>query len=453
MALSPDELRLYVANYRNGKVSVLRRASPEGAWAWHMDIDKDPRMVRPYGLALSPQGTTLYVSSAAGDKGTVEVFAVSADAATHRRTIAVKDEALVPPGLALSPDGRFLYAAVSEKNRAMMTRRWARCTASSWMQKAPRCEPSRRPPKRTPTGPPGSSARTTAPCASSTRGGRMPPVREACRAIITLDTTRLSVSGTKKLPLDKNDEPYSAAVSDDGTLCVANFTSGTVTVFGSQVTPVPVGEPGASQPWDVAVTDDGAYAYVTDRTADSLRCVRLSDRQVTSLDVGRDPMGVTSAPGGGLRAYVANHGSNSISVIGPDDTSPGTPKVVVTWPLPGITKPESVSVSADGAWLFVTTENSGELLMLDTRTGTPRFTVPARRTAHRQRTSPAVREAPGVPRRRGGRGRIGGRHHDARSPGHDDPAGARRTAGGRPADDELTVPTAPTPPARTEAHK
>ncbi|MFF8790221.1 beta-propeller fold lactonase family protein [Streptomyces sp. NPDC015125] len=376
MALSPDGLRLYVANYQSGKVSVLRRESPEGSWAWHMDVVKDPSLARPYGLALSPDGTTLYVSSAAGDRATVEVFAVSAAPAAHQRTITVKDGTPIPPGLALSPDGHFLYAAVSEAWRADDKPLGALYgielagggPAMQAIATAPEAHTDR------PTGLVCPDDHTV--CIVN-QGRKEAPAREACLAVITLDATRLSARETKQLPLDKHDEPYSAAVSDDGTLCIANLTSRTVTVFGSKVTAVPVGEPGTSQPWDVAVTDDGAYAYVTDRTADSLRCVRLADHQVTSLDVGRDPMGVASAPGGGLRAYVANHGSDSISVIGSDDASPGTPKVVAAWQHPRVAKPASVSVSADGAWLFVTTENSGELLMLDTRTGTPRFTVPA----------------------------------------------------------------------------
>ncbi|MET9414685.1 beta-propeller fold lactonase family protein [Streptomyces klenkii] len=378
LALSRDELRLYVANYQNGTVSILKRDTVSAPWSDATTVTKSPTpMVQPYGLALSPDGRTLYVSNAAGSQGTVEEFDVSATPATHRRTITIKRNASpVHAGLALSPDGGYLYAVDPEfwqqGTGPLGTVYGIQLSAGSEMQPVATA----------------SQAHTDRPSALVCRDDRTlcvvnqgkketPDPREACLAVITLDASRLGVESTETRPLSNNDLPYSAAISDDGTLCVANFTSQTVTVFGSKVTPVPVGEPGASQPWDVAVTDDGAYAYVTDRTAGSLRCVRLSDRRVTSLDVGRDPMGVTSAPGGGLRAYVAGHGSDSISVIGSDDASPGTPKVVATWQHPRITKPESVSVSADGAWLFVTTQDSRELLMLDTRTGTPRFAVPA----------------------------------------------------------------------------
>ncbi len=378
LALSPDELRLYVANYQNGTVSVLSRESVEADWGFEMAVTKSPAMVRAYGLALSADGKTLYVSNSAGNEGTVEVFDVSTNPATHQGKIRVTGDtgtAHSGLGLALSPDGRYLYAVDPEDwksgSGAPGTVYGIQLGGGDQMQTVATAQAYIDRPSAL-------VCRDDRTLCVVNKGKTSPDPREACLAMITLkEEPPLEVERTDTRPLDKDDLPYSAAISDDGTLCIANFTSQTVTVFGSKVTPVPVGQPGASQPWDVAVTDDGAYAYVTDRTAGSLRCVRLSDHHVTSLEVGRDPMGVTSAPGGGLRAYVANHGSDSISVIGPDDASPGTPKVVATWEHPRITKPESVSVSADGVWLFVTTESNGELLMLDTRTGTPRFTVPA----------------------------------------------------------------------------
>ncbi|MFI1252876.1 beta-propeller fold lactonase family protein [Streptomyces netropsis] len=379
LALSPDELRLYVANYGNGTVSVLKRDAVGDPWSHAMTVAKSPTPMKwPNGLALSPDGETLYVSNNTNDHGTVEVFDVSTTPAVHQRTIKIvinpDPQRSVNAGLALSPDGHYLYAVDAEhwKSGSLGTVYGIQLTAEGDQMQPVATAPD---------------AHTDRPSALVCRDDRTlyvvnqgkkesPDPREACLAVITLDASRLGVESTESRLLDKDDLPYSAAISDDGTLCVANFTSRTVTVFGSKVTPVLVGEQGPSQLWDVAVTDDGAYVYVTDRTADSLRCVRLSDHQVTSLGVGTDPMGVACAPGG-PRAYVANHGSDSVSVIGLDDASPGTPKVVATWEHPRIIRPESVSVSADGAWLFVTTENSGELLMLDTRTGTPRFTVPA----------------------------------------------------------------------------
>ncbi|MGX1849204.1 beta-propeller fold lactonase family protein [Streptomyces sp. NPDC055299] len=381
MALSCDELRLYVANYQNGTVSVLTRDTVNARWRHEMTVAKSPTaMKQPTGLALSPDGGTLYVSNDADKKATVEVFDVSTNPAEHQGTIKIKTtEVPLNAGLALSPRGDYLYAVDAKSSRsptgASGTVYGIQLDEGDEMHvvaTAPQAHIDR---------PNALVCRDDHTLYVVNQGRKeSPDTGEACLAVITLDASRLGVESAESRPLDKNDLPYAAAISEDGTLHVANYTSRTVTVLGSKVTPVPVGQPGASQPWDVAVTDDGTYAYITDRTAAALRCVRLSDHEVTSLDVGRDPMGVTSAPGG-LRAYVANHGDDSISVIerssGNGDGAPGAPEVVATWGHPRIAKPESVSVSADGAWLFVTTENSGALLMLDTRTGTPGFTVPA----------------------------------------------------------------------------
>ncbi|MEU1376031.1 beta-propeller fold lactonase family protein [Streptomyces triculaminicus] len=378
MALSPDGHRLYVANYQNGTVSVLTDDTVSPWWRHEMEVAKSPAAMRqPYGLALSPDGRILYVSSNAGNQATVEVFDVSTTPAEHQRTIQVTSGANgIHLGLALSPDGHYLYAVDTEYWRTgtgpLGTVYGIRLSEGDEMHPvatAPQAHTDR---------PSALVCRDDRTLYVVNQGRKDSPTREASLAVITLDASRLGIESTETRPLDKNDLPYAAAISDDGTLHVANFTSRTVTVLGSKVTPIQVGRPGASQPWDLAVTDDGAYVYVTDRTDDSLRCVRLSDHQVTSLDVGPDPMGVAGAPGGRY-AYVANHGDNSVSVIdrSSGDGPLGAPAVVDTWRNPRITRPESLSVSADGAWLFVTTEDSGALLMLDTRNGTPRFTVPA----------------------------------------------------------------------------
>ncbi|MGW1195788.1 beta-propeller fold lactonase family protein [Streptomyces sp. NPDC002536] len=375
LAVSADGLRLCVANYQNRTVSVLQRATTSDAWSFHMAVTKSPTALRyPYGLALTPDGNTLYVSNATNNNATVEVFDISGTQATHQRTISVENGNQTPPGLALSPDGQYLYAAVSKA--------WAPDDAPlgtvygiqlSWggnamtvVATAPAAYTDR---------PNGLACRDNQTLYVVNQGRKADPARNACLAVITLDASRLAVQKTEQQALDKDDVPYSIAVAEDGTCCIANSESGTVTVFTSKVTPVKVGEPATSRPWDVDVTDDGVYACVSDRNAATVHCVRLADHTVIPVTVGTDPMGVACAPGG-ARAYAANHGDDSIAVIDLNGAG-GRPEVIATWRHALITKPESVSVSADGTWLFVTTENSGAVLMLDTATGTPRFTVPA----------------------------------------------------------------------------
>ncbi|MEU1782838.1 beta-propeller fold lactonase family protein [Streptomyces abikoensis] len=377
-ALSADGLRLCVANYQNGTVSVLQRATVDDAWAFHMAVAKTPTaMQRPYGLALTSDGGTLYVSNAAGQRATVEVFDISTNPAQYRRTITVENNVPIPPGLALSPDGQYLYAAVSKTwmsdNNALGTV-YGTELAKNDQQMAVVATSPHQPVDR----PTGLACRDDRTLYVVNQGRDEASTREASLAVLTLDGTRLAVQESKTLPLDKAAMPYSIAAADDGTAYIADFTSRTVTVLTSGVTPVPVGSQGSSSPWDVAVTDDGAYACASDRAAGAVHCVRLAgDHEVVSLAVGRDPMGVACAPGG-ARAFVADHGDDSVTVIALSGAA-GAPEVVATWRHPLIVGPESVSVSADGALLFVTSENNGAFLMLDTATGTPLFTVPAGR--------------------------------------------------------------------------
>ncbi|MCC3773410.1 beta-propeller fold lactonase family protein [Streptomyces sp. UNOB3_S3] len=379
LALSADQLRLCVANYQNGTVSVLQRATVNDAWTFHMAVAKSPTAMRnPYGLALTSDGRTLYVSNAAAQRTTVEVFDISAKPAVYRRTITVENDIRIPPGLALSPDEQYLYAAVS---KAWMSDDTPLGTV--YGTELAKNEPAMTVVATSPAAPidrpNGLACRDDHTLYVVNQGRKDAPTRDACLAVLTLDTTRLAVQGQPKaLPLDKNDVPYSIAAAGDGTAYIADFTSRTVTVLTSGVTPIQVGSPGTSRPWDVAVTDDGVHACASDRDAGTVHCVRLAgDHEVTSLAVGRDPMGVACAPGG-ARAFVAGHGDDTITVIALSGAR-GVPEVVATWRHPLIVKPESVSVSADGALLFVTGENNGAFLMLDTTTGTPLFSVPAGR--------------------------------------------------------------------------
>lgn len=313
LALSPDEQRLYAVNYEQGGVSVLDRDPGSGTWTFRTEVTKSG-MTRPYGVALSPDGHTLYVSNAANSNGTVEVFDVSANQAVFQRTIMVKrGQADVYLGLALSPDGQFLYAADAED--------WSTPGKGSvyGVRVTGDAPPSQMqlvvaPPEAGIYGPSGLVCPDNTTLCVVNRGRSRESAGEACLSVITLDASRLGVAGAETMPLTGADCPYSAAVSADGTLCIANFNGKTVTVFGTQVTPVPVGGQGPSRPWDVSVTADGVYACATDRAAGALRCVRLADQEVTSVVVGQDPTGVASGPDG-IDAYVANHGDDSVSVL------------------------------------------------------------------------------------------------------------------------------------------
>ncbi|MFD1272958.1 YncE family protein [Streptomyces kaempferi] len=91
-------------------------------------------------------------------------------------------------------------------------------------------------------------------------------------------------------------------------------------------------------PFNVAVTPDGAHAYVTNFGSTTVSVIDTATNTVTdTITVGTSPVGVAITPDGN-HAYVANFGSNTVSVI---DTATNTVTDTITvgatrsvWPSP-----------------------------------------------------------------------------------------------------------------------
>ena len=81
------------------------------------------------------------------------------------------------------------------------------------------------------------------------------------------------------------------------------------------------------------------------------------------IPVGGAPFGVAVSPTG-TRVYVANHGSNNVSVI---DTATRT---VVGSPIPVGTGPIGLAVSPTGTWVYVANSGSGDISVIDATTNT-----------------------------------------------------------------------------------
>jgi YVTN family beta-propeller protein len=104
-------------------------------------------------------------------------------------------------------------------------------------------------------------------------------------------------------------------------------------------------------PWSVAVSPDGAFAYVTNSASDTLSKIdTATSKVVATATVGSDPRGVAVSPAGNL-AYVANTASNTVSRI---DTATNT--VLATVDVG--TSPRDVTMSPDGQFVYVA--NSGK---------------------------------------------------------------------------------------------
>jgi YVTN family beta-propeller protein len=76
----------------------------------------------------------------------------------------------------------------------------------------------------------------------------------------------------------------------------------------------------------VAVTPDGKSVYVANNGSNTVSVIATATNQVSPIPVGNGPIGVAVTPDG-KRVFVANNGSNTVSVI---DTTKSPPAVVAT---------------------------------------------------------------------------------------------------------------------------
>lgn len=114
-------------------------------------------------------------------------------------------------------------------------------------------------------------------------------------------------------------------------------------------------------PWGSALTPDGALIYVANRGSNDISIINTSTYAVTqTIPVGSAPWGVAINPSGKL-AYVANSGSGTVSVI---DVVAG--KVITNVQVES--NPHWLSFSPDGKFVYVTNNVSGSVSVIDAGT-------------------------------------------------------------------------------------
>jgi len=125
--------------------------------------------------------------------------------------------------------------------------------------------------------------------------------------------------------------------------------------------------PVESAPVDVAITPDGAFAYVTNSGSDSVSVISTASNSVVAtvpLAVGSKPRGIAISPDG-QTAWVANSGDGTASVIfTAANTLSGGPII-----LPGGvgSRPDGIAISPDGATAFVA-QNANDVAIVNTAT-------------------------------------------------------------------------------------
>ncbi len=167
--------------------------------------------------------------------------------------------------------------------------------------------------------------------------------------------------------VDVGVDPAGVAIPNDTSVFVANSNSDTVSVIQTSdntvVDTVAVGE----VPTGVAATSDGDFVYVSNNAQDTISVIQTSDNTVVSTGAGDSPVGIASgdAPGeqgGGAAMFVANQGSNTVSVI-------LVPSNIVIDEIDVGDAPTGIAVTPDGISVYVANLNSNTLMELQSPDG------------------------------------------------------------------------------------
>ncbi|MEI6478343.1 MAG: beta-propeller fold lactonase family protein [bacterium] len=170
-------------------------------------------------------------------------------------------------------------------------------------------------------------------------------------------------------PVDIGTNPYDVAVSPDGAFAYAsNFTDGTVSRIRTSDDTVVAGITVGANPIGVAFSQDGAFAYVTNSGAGTVSRIRTSDDTVTAtITVGTVPYGVSFSPDS-VFAYVTNGGDGTVSRIRTsDDTVTATITVGST--------PRGVAIAANGAFAYAANSGPGTVSRIRTSDDTVTATI------------------------------------------------------------------------------
>ena len=154
---------------------------------------------------------------------------------------------------------------------------------------------------------------------------------------------------------------------------VANEYDHTVSVIATATNTVvsTISSPDLSTPTNVAITPDGAYAYVTNFGGGVSVIETSSNTVVTTVTAGTSPFGVAVTLDGNF-VYVSNYFSNDVTVIQTSDNS-----VIATVPTTsGGTWLRDVAISPDGLHAYVAVQTTFKTEVISIATNTVVKTVP-----------------------------------------------------------------------------
>ncbi|HEX8458980.1 MAG TPA: YncE family protein [Pyrinomonadaceae bacterium] len=118
------------------------------------------------------------------------------------------------------------------------------------------------------------------------------------------------------------------------------------------------------QPFGIVASPDGEYLYVANYGSNSISVINTDSNvpyYVSGVD-GTGPIGVAISPDG-TRLYVANFDSSSVSVL--DVGSNTTPHVIGKIQFKDGSRPDNVAFSADGSVVYVALWGTGQVAVID----------------------------------------------------------------------------------------
>ncbi len=238
VSMTPDGAFVYVSNYSSNSVSVIRTSD-------NMVTQSIPVGNNPFGISVTPDGAVAYVSHYVYyGSGTVSVI----DTSSHS-VITTIPVGTAPYGVSVTPDGAYAYV-------------------------------------------------------SNYGSSKVSVIRTSDNAVMP----SIFVGGA----------PSGISVTPDGAyVYVNNYTSGTVWVIQTSdntvINTIPV-ENGAD---GISVTPDGAYVYVNHYGVGTVSVIQTSDNTVIdTINVGNNPYGGIAVSPDGKFVYVGNYTDGTVSVIG-----------------------------------------------------------------------------------------------------------------------------------------
>lgn len=188
-------------------------------------------------------------------------------------------------------------------------------------------------------------------------------------AVTVIDVATNTV--TDIIPLPDSGGVTDIAITPDGAFAYVPLSTGdAVAVIDTATRTVLTSIPVSERPAGVAITPDGANAYITNVRSDTVAVIDVAANAiVATVPVGEAPTGIAITPDG-ESAWVLNQLSGDISVI---ETAGNTVLATITGD--GDT-PIDVAISPDGAFAYVTDIFMDSVSVIDTATHTLVETVP-----------------------------------------------------------------------------